>query len=154
MTQKHFFIYWSPVVLWMGVIFWMSSEAFSADETSSVLVPILNLLMPWITPEGIEIVHNVIRKFGHISEYFVLGLLLFRAFCGTRANPEVYKCMLYSLIVLVIYALSDEFHQSFVQTRTASLADVGLDTIGGILSQTMISVSHSLKRQSICKKTE
>ena len=39
----------------MGVIFWMSSEAFSADETSSVLEPILHLLMPWITPEGIEI---------------------------------------------------------------------------------------------------
>lgn len=146
MTRKGLLIYWSPVVLWMGFIFWMSSETFSADETSSILVPILNLLMPGITAEGIETIHSIIRKLGHISEYFVLGLLLFRAFYGTNLNPEVYRCIAYSLIVLMIYALSDEFHQSFVQTRTASLADVGLDVAGGILSHAVIAVRRSLKR--------
>lgn len=146
MTRKGLLIYWSPVVLWMGVIFWMSSETFSADKTSSILVPILNLLIPGITAEGIEIIHSIIRKLGHISEYFVLGLLLFRAFHGTGVQPEVYRCMLYSLAVLAAYALSDEFHQSFVQTRTASLADVGLDVLGGVLSFTTIAVRRSLKR--------
>lgn len=127
--------YWVPVLLWMSFIYWMSTDTFASENTSRIIEPILRFLMPSITPEKAALIHGVIRKLGHVTEYFILGILLFRAFRRDSKELLGWRWAFYSVLVVMLYAASDEFHQSFVSTRTASLFDVGIDTLGGILAQ-------------------
>jgi VanZ family protein len=136
------FKYWVPVLLWMSFIFWMSTGTFSAQNTSLIIEPILHFLMPSISPEKIAMIHGVMRKLGHVTEYFILGILLFRAFRGGLKELRNLRWAFSSLLVVVLYAVSDEFHQSFIPTRTASLFDVGIDTLGGILAQGVSILWH------------
>lgn len=131
----------------MNFIFWMSTGTFSEKNTSLIIEPILRFLMPGISFQSINMIHGLIRKCGHFIEYFILGLLLFRAFRGGSIGLRRWRWAFSSLIVVVLYAASDEFHQSFISTRTASLADVGIDTIGGIFAQVVrvLWYNHSQK---------
>ncbi len=127
--------YWLPVFFCMGFIFGMSTDTFSSQNTSLVLEPALRFLVSGISPQGIETIHGIIRKCAHITEYFILGFLLFRAFRCGLTGTKAWRCAFYSIIVVILYAVSDEFHQSFVSTRTASIFDVGFDSAGGIIAQ-------------------
>jgi VanZ family protein len=119
----------------MLFIFWMSTGTFSSQNTSLIIEPLLRFFVPSISKEEIEIIHFAIRKLGHVSEYFVLGILLFRFFRGGSEEPLKLRWAFFSLLVVLVYAAGDEFHQSFVSTRTASPVDIGIDTFGGVLSQ-------------------
>jgi len=136
--KQNFLKYWLPVILWMGVIFWMSTGTFSAEQTSRVIGPLLHFLFPHLSEQNTFLLHGVIRKFGHISEHFVLGLLFFRAVRGDASPPWRLRWALYAVIFVVVFALSDEFHQSWVASRTSSLVDVSFDSAGGLLSQIAI----------------
>jgi len=141
------FEYWFPVLLWMSFIFWMSTGTFSAQNTSLIIEPLLRFLVPSISPETMRMVHGAIRKLGHGIEYFILGILLFRAFRNGSTETRVWRWAFSSLLVAVLYAASDEFHQSFVSTRTASLFDVGIDTVGGILAQGVSVLWHCVRQR-------
>jgi VanZ family protein len=134
--------YWGPVVLWIGFIFWMSTGTFSSQNTSLIIEPILRFLLPSISPEKVAIIHGAIRKLGHVTEYFILGIFLFRAFRGGSKELKNLRWAFSSFLVVVLYAASDEFHQSFISSRTASLVDVGIDTLGGILAQGVSVLRH------------
>ncbi|MCL5023119.1 MAG: VanZ family protein [Nitrospirae bacterium] len=125
--------HWLPVFLWMGFIFWMSTETFSARNTSLLIGSLLFFLAPSLSPAEVAAVQGVIRKSGHLIEYAILAMLLFRAFRGGSGERTV-RWSLCSLFVVALYAAGDEFHQSFTAARTASLRDVGIDTLGGILA--------------------
>jgi VanZ family protein len=140
------FKYWVPVLLWMSFIYWMSTETFSSENTSQIIEPILRFLMPSIAPEAAALIHAVIRKLGHLTEYFILGILLFRAFRRDSKELLVWRWAFYSVLVVILYAACDEFHQSFVSARTASSLDAAIDTLGGILAQG-VSVLRRLHRQ-------
>jgi VanZ family protein len=77
----------------------------------------------------------MVRKAGHVLEYFVLGLLLFRVLAAGRHGMWKWQWSLLAIIGVAIWALGDEFHQSFVVTRTASIIDVAIDTTGGLMAQ-------------------
>lgn len=77
----------------------------------------------------------MIRKFAHVVEYFILGLLLFRAYRTNSSQIWSAKWTIGAIIAVALCAIGDELHQSFVPSRTASIVDVGIDTAGGILSQ-------------------
>ena len=145
--HRSFVKYWVPVILWMSFIFWMSSETFSSQNTASILEPVLRFLVPRISPQRIDLVHAFFRKAGHMIEYFILSLLLFRAFRGNSASSWNWKWPSLSLVILVLWAVLDEFHQSFVPTRTASAVDVGIDTAGGSLAQLVIFFEHRLRKR-------
>ena len=136
--HKKIILYWFPVILWMGAIFWMSTGMFSPEHTSRFIVPFLRFLFPSLLPQDIEMIHGVIRKAGHVTEYFILGLLLFRAFRGGSSQVWRPRWTIYTIIGVVFYAATDEYHQSFSNARMASLMDVGIDSVGGILSQISI----------------
>ena len=127
--------YWLPVVLWISFIFWMSTGMFSADNTYSFFAPLLRFIVPSISPKEIVIFHMILRKLAHVTEYFISGLLLFRAFRNGSDKKKEWLWAAFSLFIVVIIASSDEFHQSFVSTRTASFVDVGIDILGGFLAQ-------------------
>ncbi len=127
--------YWIPVIVWMAFIFWMSTNTFSSPNTASILEPVLYFILPSLPSEDIAWIHHGIRKLAHVTEYLILGILLFRAFKAGSAEERSLRWAAYSLLVVVLYAASDEYHQSFLDTRTASLVDVGFDSFGGFLGQ-------------------
>jgi VanZ family protein len=139
--------FWAPVLLWMAVIFWMSTAAFSSENTSLIIEPILRFLDPVLSPHQTNLIHDVIRKLGHVTEYFVLGILLFRAFRGSSTEKKMWQWALLSVAVTALYAASDELHQSFVTTRTPSVLDVGIDTAAGMLAQAAGMVWYLLPQQ-------
>ena len=126
-------------MVWAVVISTFSTGAFTSENTSRVIVPFLHWLFPHADPETLSFIHYVIRKCGHVTEYFILSLLLLRGF---QAGNRKFGLQLALMVVLMVaaYAALDEFHQSFVPGRTAALSDVLLDTAGGALAQGIVGV--------------
>ncbi|MGD1044051.1 MAG: VanZ family protein [Bacteroidota bacterium] len=139
--------YWFPVFLWIGFIFWMSTGMFSAQNTYLFFEPILHFFVPSISPKEIAVLHMILRKLAHVTEYFISGILLFRAFKNGSNERQEWRWAFYSLIVVAIIAATDELHQSFVSTRTSSLVDVGIDTMGGFLAQCVSVLKYQRPRQ-------
>ena len=104
----------------MAAIVWFSGGAFSAENTGSVLRPLFRWLLPGASDAQIAALHALIRKSAHVTEYAILGALLYRAL-GREAL---------ALAVGVAYAATDEFHQHFVRGRHASPLDVAIDAAG------------------------
>ena len=72
-----------------------------------------------------------IKKGGHITGYALLGIACFLAAYGD--NKKITRSVILSLCVSIVYAVSDEFHQSFTPGRSPSIIDVGIDTVGAII---------------------
>jgi VanZ family protein len=142
MDFHRFLKYWLPVILVMLFIFYMSTGTFSSTNTALIIEPLLRFLVPSISEQTVDLIHRIIRKCGHLAEYFFLGTLLFRAFRGGSRESRVWQWILGSGVVVVLYAISDEFHQSFEITRTASSIDVAIDTAGGMVAQIVCAVLH------------
>ena len=124
----------SPFLTWLCVIFIGSTDLMSAEQTSRFLVPFLRWLKPDISTEALAQVHFFVRKLGHISEYAVLAVLLWRAFrSGTNLQMKLPILFVAAWILCGVFAASDEFHQSFVSSRTASLDDVLIDIVGAMI---------------------
>jgi len=123
---------WFPVFLWALLIFFFSTDIFSSVNTAGAFEPILQQIFPQLTAYHIERIHAVFRKLGHFTEYFVLGGLLWRALRYHDAAATPSRRLALSIAITMIYAVSDEWHQSFVPSRTASIIDVLIDTLGGI----------------------
>ena len=136
-----------PVIFWMCFIFWMSTDTFSSQNTLSVVETILHFLISKISSQEVNLIHAFIRKSGHVIEYFILGLLLFRAFRGGSIGSWKWGWSFFALIVVILWAASDEFHQSFVPTRTASVVDVAMDTAGGVLAQFVSILWHRYRKK-------
>ncbi len=145
--NRNFIKYWLPVMFWMAFIFWMSTETFSSENTFSWMEMVLGLLIPKISSQELGLINAVIRKAGHVIEYFILGLLLFRTFSSSSISPWSWRWSFFAVMVVVLWAVSDEFHQSFVPTRTASAVDVGIDTAAGILAQFVGALWHRYNRR-------
>ena len=130
---------YAPLVLWLGLIFFASTGEFSAENTSLIIGPLLHWLFPNISDERVNLVHFFVRKLAHFTEYAVLALLAVRAFTNSSHEAIRRRWFLLSLLLIALYALSDEFHQSFVTTRTASLYDSLIDTSGGLTALLLLA---------------
>ena len=125
--MKKFIFYWLPVVLFAGVIFYLSG------------VPNLN--------SGFAVFWDVFwRKLAHAGEFGLLNLLLWRAlYCGE--NVSFKKALPWSSILAVLYAISDELHQAFVPLRQARWQDVAQDSLGVLLTSFVIYSIFILNRR-------
>jgi VanZ family protein len=129
-TQRRFWRY-GPLVVWILFISFASTNQFSASNTSEILRPLLLWFFPNLSESRLATVHFITRKAGHFSEYAVLAFLARRAFItSSRAFLQRYWFQI-GLLLVVIYGLLDEFHQSFVPSRTASIYDSAIDVAGG-----------------------
>jgi VanZ family protein len=126
-----------PAFAWMLLIFVGSTDVLSAERTSRFLVPFLHWLDPQISMVTIATIHVALRKFGHLSEYAILAALLWRGLRGTFNAASKAMVALGTFLLAAAFAASDEFHQSFVPTRTASLHDVMIDCIGALVGLAM-----------------
>jgi VanZ family protein len=118
----------------MAIIFAGSTDLMSAEHTSRIIVPLLHWFFPTISPGTMIRVEFFLRKAAHVSEYAVLAVLLYRAFVHTVFQSRRILSAGLVLLSCAAYAASDEFHQSFVPSRTASLRDVTIDLGGATLA--------------------
>jgi len=134
--RRSFLLYWLPVLLWMSLIFGMSTDVGAPRHTSRFLRPILRWFNPDVSDETIRSIQLGIRKAAHVTEYAVLSLLVWRA----RRKPargdgrpwnRADACVAFCIAVL--FAVSDEWHQSFVPSREGHLRDVLFDSFGAAL---------------------
>lgn len=105
---------WLVVLLWMGLIFFLSHQPDLPHHPEAIL-------------------DVIIKKSGHMAEYAVLAALAwwaFRMVGGTTAT----RAFLYAFVLAVVYAVSDEGHQYFVPGRNPQFLDVGFDVLGAGLS--------------------
>jgi VanZ family protein len=118
----------------MAIIFAGSTDLTSAEHTSRIIVPLVRWFFPTISPLTLVRMEFFLRKATHVSEYAVLAVLLYRAFVHTLFQSRRMLSAGLVLLSCAAYAASDEFHQSFVPSRTASLRDVVIDVCGATLA--------------------
>jgi VanZ family protein len=132
--MKSFLKNWLPVLVWLGVIFFGSTDLMSSEHTSRFVVPFLRWLKPDISPDTLASIHLVFRKCAHMSEYAVLSLLLLRvAIVMTNLKRSIPILYISVLGLCLFVAATDEFHQMFVASRGALATDVLIDGAGAIL---------------------
>ncbi len=131
---------YGPVVLWIGLIFWASTAQFSSDNTASVIQPWIQWFFPHMTPEGIDTLHAAIRKSAHVTEYAIFAMLAARALIGSSLALFSRGWFAIVLLLLIAIAASDEYHQSFVPSRTAAVTDVLIDISGGVAALSLLAL--------------
>ena len=136
---------YGPVILWMAFILLASSSGFSAINTSRIVRPLLVWFFPDITEERINLAHFLVRKAAHITEYAILGWLTARALSTSSHKNLRQRWFLVSLLPILLVALVDEYHQSFVPSRTASVYDSAIDIAGGLLG--LIAFAYLRQRE-------
>jgi VanZ family protein len=144
------FLAWVPTALWLATIATFSTDIFSSAHTGQILMKIIHVIYGPISHQTFALVHAYIRKAAHFSVY---GILSGFAFYSWRATVPgrlrwSFKWSVLALALTLLTASLDEFHQSFVPSRTASPQDVLLDMMGAMFVQIVIasfteSIQHS-----------
>lgn len=114
------------VLIWMIIIFIMSS--FDATESANQSNFIVNIITNIFKIENIEVLSFIIRKLAHFTEYLILGFLTI----NMLDKNDISKKYLLSILICIIYAISDEIHQLFVPGRACQIKDILIDSIGSI----------------------
>ena len=134
----YFVKYWLPLIILLGIIYWLSGGDFTDGRTSEFFFPKIKFLFPGLSPEEVTFVHEVIRALAHIVEFFFLGLLLSLAINYLPLRISSFKKGILIIVLLFVFAFGDELRQSLVALRKASLVDVGLDLFGGMLAMIIV----------------
>jgi VanZ family protein len=134
----------------MTVIFIASSDSKSFEHSSRLLAPLLLFLFPQISGDTLHLIVFIARKCCHLTEYAVLALLVWRALNQSKTSlaPWSWPKVGGTLLIVFLYASSDEFHQIFVPTRTPRIHDVVIDTIGGAMTLLALWIFHRRKLKS------
>lgn len=104
---------WLPVICWCSLIFFLSHQ------------PDLKSDLP-------ETWDFFFRKLAHMAEFGLLAVLFFK---GIRGHGfKVDRGLIFTLVFSLLYAFSDEYHQTFIQGRSGSPIDVGIDSVGIIIA--------------------
>jgi len=132
---------WGPLILWMVVMSSLSTEAFSAEATGRFLLPALHWLFPEASPKTLELMHGVVRKGAHVTEFAILAHLWYRALDWHRTGWRT-RTALAALLLTAGFGALDEAHQLLVPSRTPSIMDVGWDGLGAVLG---LLVRHTIR---------
>jgi VanZ family protein len=123
---------WGPVVLWIGVITWLSSDRFSDEQTASWLTQLPFLAALGLPPATIDTVNLILRKTAHFVEYATLSLLAYRALGLSDPSAARSRRLLSAVTLAVACAAIDELHQTMTLTRTGSLKDLLINSLGAM----------------------
>ncbi|NFT07702.1 MULTISPECIES: VanZ family protein [Clostridium] len=136
-------INWILLILWMIIIFVMSNQpAVISDKQSGLVITTLTNL--GIDMNGIfgELANFIVRKTAHFLEYMILGILILNVL---KIQYTRKKTMLLGIVLVFLYACSDEIHQLFVKGREGAFRDVVIDTLGGTFGIFVISKLKALR---------
>ncbi len=138
---------YGPLVLWMIFIFVASTGEFSAVNTSKIIRPLFLWLFPNLSEERLALIHFFARKAAHFTEYAVFGVLAHRAFFASSHAFLRRSWFWIGILLIVVYALLDEYHQSFVPSRTASIYDSLIDVVGGLSALIAFAIWSDRRRE-------
>ena len=136
-----------PLIAWLAFISFASSGSFSASNTSRIIGPLVRWLFPDVTPETLLVIHMITRKLAHFTEYAILGFFAARAFRTSPRDGIRNRWFLISAALVVVFALVDEYHQSFVPSRTGTIYDSLIDMAGGLTALAFIRWRSSSPRK-------
>jgi VanZ family protein len=137
--------WWICIVVWCGLMFYMSSNNASESSNQSLFIAgLLNRALKGLFgPHALTLSEELVRKCAHFFEYTVLGFLLFMGFLD-RSRPAG-RTVLYILSAGFLFAVSDEIHQYFVPGRTMRPFDVLVDMAG--IGAAVSIMFQSIKQQ-------
>ncbi len=111
-------LYWVPIAVYAGLIFYLSSLPYPAKELPSLFGQLNDKLV-------------------HVVEYGVFAILLYRACRWAAGAWGAERAWWLAIVGAVFYGLTDELHQSFVPPRMADHWDVVADALGAVLFSTL-----------------
>jgi VanZ family protein len=144
---------WLPAALSVVMITLESTATMSAENTSEWLYPLWVRLFGAVTPAHWAEIHHLIRKTGHFVGYGTVSLAFFYGWRQTFHHLAVRSWALWrrasvlAVLCTLLIASLDEFHQSFLPTRTSSPLDVGIDLCGAITAQLLLLLAIQLFAQ-------
>ena len=122
-------IRWLPAAIWMIVIFYLSNQ--KGSEINAFL-PFFQKWLPFM--KGFN--------WGHFIAYFILALTFYLALGNESAG---FRLKIMIVLLCLMYGMTDEFHQKFVEGRSPDMKDLMNDAIGAALAMLFISIP-SVKR--------
>lgn len=138
MQKKHIWIV--ITILYCAAIFiTTASPSMTGNSTKSFIAEILKL-----TPEQAATLNFLFRKSVHLCAFGVLALLIYQCF-----DREKY---VWPWILTIVYAATDELHQAFIPSRTGSIIDVGIDSLGAIIALTLARVYMEFRKSKLQKE--
>jgi VanZ family protein len=144
MKKKH--IDWILVIGWMVLIFVFSSQPGEVSkENNKFVIYIVNLIGLDLNSIFGGLGDFIVRKAAHFTEYFILFTLLYRAI-SIKKNKDI-KHFIWAILIVFLYACSDEFHQAFVPGRGPAFRDVLVDTCGGLTAFLIMYICVTLKKR-------
>lgn len=126
---------WWPALVWIGLITIESTDSFSSRNTGSMMYMLVTRLFGKINFYHFLIFHHYLRKTGHVLGYGMLSLLLLRGWRASfgRVHTLLLRAALLSWLGTASVAALDEWHQSYIPSRTGTIWDVALDTLAGVV---------------------
>jgi VanZ family protein len=140
----HRILDWMPAAFSVLMIALESTTTMSAENTSRFLYPLWVHLFGTPTPAHWEQIHHLIRKIGHFVGYGLVSLAFFYSWRQTLHRMAVKQWTLWrrasvlAVLCTLVVASLDEYHQSFLASRTSSPIDVGIDVCGAIAFQLVL----------------
>ncbi len=140
---------YGPLLLWLGFIWFASTNQFSATNTTQLVRPILLWLFPNMSELTLNGVHFFTRKVGHFTEYAILAFFVWYALAHSRRAFLRRNWFPLALFLISFNALLDEFHQSFVPSRTSSAYDSAIDLAGGLTILLIFKLLEGRRQKSV-----
>ena len=127
-------VWWAVTIAWAVLIFYLSTQGFGSNFTQGFLAWTLELLHLRVSPRSFNLLHALLRKLAHLTEYAIFALLLYGP--PGEGPPRLWRPRraVFCIVGAALYSLTDEFHQLSVSGRHGSLLDCGLDTLGATLA--------------------
>lgn len=147
--------YTLPLLMWLSLMFSASSDAGSSAHTRPLVQSLLRRFLPSVAHQlPSDLVDRIdfnLRKSAHVTEYLLLAILAYRAIRGSSSHFRN-RQVLFPMVLGIVFAISDEWHQSFVPSRWAVAADVVYDsfgvTLGTLLCQWRAQQQREKKQKS------
>jgi len=152
--QIKIIISWIAVLLWMALIFNLSSQVReTSNNLSKDVTEIVIKTAEKVTPKAkfdLDRLNHVIRKNAHFFAYLALGVLVINAM---RRNEILgFRSIIITLIICILYATSDEIHQAFVPGRGPQVKDVFIDSAGGIVGIGLYMILSTIKKKTMTSR--
>ena len=152
---KQNMIAWALAGGWMAVIFILSHQPASVSSgLSSGITEFLIDLFKGIfrgSDAEIEGIHTLVRKNAHFIAYFILGILLLNAI---RKNGNLqFRDISLAFAVSILYAISDEIHQLFIDGRSGEIRDVLIDSAGAATGIIFNWAGNRIVEKRVMRKT-
>ncbi len=144
-ARVHAIVWKITSVAWAGLIFYLSTPGFGGSFSDWLVRQVLQILHLSLAAAGFQILHHLVRKLAHVTEYAIFAMLLY----GSQADDHPFRWRrrraFWCLVIPALYSLTDEFHQMFSPGRGPSLIDCAIDTLGASVG---IVLSYFISRLS------